>query len=136
MQRSYAKKIISWMRERHADGAKEWEQMAILHDDGHFAESYAIFRDLVRRYPGILESGDVCILLAELELLANGSHHEALELLNRAQKNGFEDEDRYYYLRGMAKWEDGQQEASIRDFEKCIALKPKPVYLIALAERL
>ena len=104
---------------------REWfTRWLALYQDGHFADAHSACHQFVVKHPWLLKVDFICIRLAELELLGNRDSCRALELLDRAKKQGFSDAIRYYYVRSIAESEGGLYEASKCDFEEYAVLEP------------
>lgn len=136
MLRSLLARMASWIYPKSHEAYEFWDQISSLRDEGRFVEAYSVFCRAIQKYPQVLDSGDICVMLAELELSANMNHQEALRLLDRATKQGYTKETRYYRVHGMAIWQDGQHEAAIADLERAVSLDADSVNLIPFAERL
>ena len=108
------------------------------YNKGHFGEAYALFRDVIENQPRYSKIGDIYILWADLELLANHNPHKAIELLDKAQEIGCsQSQMAYYYLkRAEALWETGERHMALQCHEKSVDADPCAFYLSNLARAL
>ena len=105
------------------------------YNKGHFGEAYAIFLDVIENQPHYSKVGDVYIMWADLELLANHDPHKAIERLDKAQEIGCsQSQMAYYYLRrAEALWVTGERHMALQCFERSVDANPSAFYLSNLA---
>jgi len=108
----------------------------VLYNEGAYQEAYAALNDFMLKRPQSFNNGDLCILLADLELKANDDVRKAQELLDRAREVGYSPTDYYHNLRGWAMLKAGKYEEAVHDFEQSVAMDPSAANLTMLAQAL
>jgi tetratricopeptide (TPR) repeat protein len=103
---------------------------------GQFGEAYTVFHDIIERQPHYSKVGDVYILWAELELLANHDPRKAIELLDKAQEMGCTQMVYYYTRRADALWVTGERHMALQFYEKSVDEDPCAFCLSNLARAL
>jgi tetratricopeptide (TPR) repeat protein len=92
--------------------------------------------DFMQKHPQSFNNGDLCILLADLELKANDDVRKAEELLDRAREVGYSPTDYYHNLRGWTMLKAGKYQEAVHDFEQSVAMDPNVGNLSMLAQAL
>jgi len=111
-----------------------WEK----YNKGNFNEAYADFLEVIKNQPRYSKVGDVYILWADLELLANHDPHKAIELLDKAQEIGCSQAQMAYCYtkRAEALWETGERHMALQCYERSVDADPCAFYLSNLARAL
>jgi len=107
-----------------------------LYNEGAYQEAYAVLHDGMMKRPQSFNNGDLCILLADLELEANDDVRRAQELLDRAREVGYRATEYYYHVHGWAMLKTGKYEQAVHDYEQSVAIDPSVGNLAMLAQAL
>jgi len=107
-----------------------------LYNEGAYQEAYAVLYDAMMKRPQSFNNGDLCILLADLELKANDDVRKAKQLLDRAREVGYSPTDYYHNLHGWAMLKAGKCEEAVHDYEQSVAMDPSAPNLTMLAQAL
>ncbi len=87
---------------------------------GDSRRAYEAFRKIVKDNPRLIDSGDVLVLQADLELAANHDPEKALSLLDEAMRLGCGYMAYYHLKQGDALSCAGQQQAAMRAYESSV----------------
>ena len=90
-------------------------------EKGEFDKAYTVICQIIDSEPQWSKNGDIHILGAELELLANYNAHRALELLDKAQEIGYSLTALYYAKRAQALWIIGERQLALQCYERSVS---------------
>jgi len=111
-----------------------------LYNEGAYQEAYAAMHDFMQKHAQSFNNGDLCLLLAHLELIANDDVRKAQELLDKARQATHPVSsplmDYYYNVHGYVMLRMGKYEESVHDCKKSVALDPSGPNLSMLAQAL
>ena len=111
-----------------------------LYNEGAYQEAYAAMQGFMQKDPQCFNNGDLCLLLADLELKANDDVGKAQELLDRARQVTRPVRsalmDYYYNLHGWVMLKTGKYQEAVHDFEQSVAMDPSVGNLSMLAQAL
>jgi len=107
-----------------------------LYNKGAYKEAYAVLHDAIIERPQSLNNGNLCILLAGLELQANDDVRKAQELLDRAHEVGYTGTGYYYHVHGGVMLETGNYQEAVHDLERSVAIEQSVDNLSMLAQAL
>ena len=114
----------------------DFQEVLAFYEKGAFDEAYRVFCEVIDNEPRWSKVGDVYIMWADLELLANYNARKALELLDRAQEMGYSLIAYYYAKRAQALWITGERQMALQCYEKSVAANSNPYYLSDYARAL
>lgn len=103
---------------------------------GAFKEAYNALNDLEAELPGLSRNGDIQVLRAEMESLANDDDSKVREALEKAKELGCRDWGTYYKMHGNLMWNEGKLEQAVQDYHHSIALVPHVSTMTLLAHAL
>lgn len=98
-----------------------FQDVLVFREKGAFDEAYTTFREIIDNEPEWSKNGDVYILWADLELLANYNARKALELLDKAQETGYSLTGLYYARRAQALWITGERQVALQCYERSVS---------------
>lgn len=114
----------------------DFQDVLALYEKGAFDEAYRVFCEVIDNEPRLSKVGDVYIMWADLELLANNNARKALELLDRAQEMDCSQIAYYYLKRAEALWITGERQMALQCYEKSVAADSCLFYLSGYARAL
>jgi len=112
------------------------QDVLAFREKGAFDEAYTIFCEIIHNESRWSKVGEVYILWAELELLANYNARKALELLDKAQEMGYSLTALYYAKRAQALWITGERQMALQCYERSVAADSCLSYLSDYAKAL
>jgi tetratricopeptide (TPR) repeat protein len=107
-----------------------------LYNKGAYQEAYAALNDFMLKRPQSFNNGDLCILLADLELRVNDDASRAQQLLDRAREVGHSVVDYYHNVNGNVMLTAGKYEKAVQDFEQSVIIDPSVPNLTTFAQAL
>jgi len=133
MSKFTIRQIISRLRPK-LQQTPDFNDYLALYDEGAYQEAYAVLRDILKNQAKWSKNGNVYLMCADLELLANDAVYKARELLDKAIELGCSEEAWYYNMRGYVLWRTGETQQGIKDLEKSVELDPCVTYLKTFGE--
>lgn len=132
---NFLKRVIAKLHRKSMRG-HTFNDVMSMYGNGAYKDAYAALCNMMDNESQLSKDGDIYILWAELELLANDNAYKALELLNKAFEVGYSEMGYYYKVRGDVLFDKGNYDEAIQNFEKSISFEPNVATLIMLAQAL
>lgn len=124
-------RLLSELPQTHS-----FQDVLAFREKGAYDEAYRVFCEVIDNESRWSKVGDVYIMWAELELLANYNARKALELLDKAQEMGYSLIALYYSKRAHALWITGERQMALQCYEKSVAANSNLYYLSDYARAL